>query len=60
MIIAHRKKTDWGPLTPLYEWAMGKHDRDKVDLVSRYVRLGRLCCKPDEGARWSGRVTCSP
>ena len=38
--IAHRKKTDWGPLTPLYEWAMGKHDRDKVDLVSRYVRLG--------------------
>ena len=19
-----------------------------------------LCCKPDEGARWSGRVTCSP
>ena len=20
----------------------------------------RLCCKPDEGARWSGRITCSP
>ena len=23
-------------------------------------RAGRLCCKPDEGARWSGWVTCSP
>ena len=23
-------------------------------------KLKRLCCKPDEGARWSGRITCSP
>ena len=38
--IAHRKKTDWGLLTPLYEWAMGKHDRDKLALVSRFVELG--------------------
>ena len=38
--IAHRKKTDWGLLTPLYEWAMGKHDRDKLALVRRYVALG--------------------
>jgi len=37
--IAHRKKTDWGVLTPLYEWAMGKHDRDKLSLVSRYTGL---------------------
>lgn len=37
--IAHRKKTDWGFLTPLYEWAMGKHDRDKLTLVRRYVSL---------------------
>lgn len=37
--IAHRKKTNWGPLTPLYEWAMGKHDRDKLKLVERYVDL---------------------
>ena len=22
--------------------------------------LRGLCCKPDEGARWSGRITCSP
>jgi SAM-dependent methyltransferase len=37
--IAHRKKTDWGPLKPLYEWAMGKHDRDKLALVRKYVSL---------------------
>jgi SAM-dependent methyltransferase len=38
--IAHRKKTDWGLFTPLYEWAMGKHDRDKLALVRRFVPLG--------------------
>jgi SAM-dependent methyltransferase len=38
--IAHRKKKDWGPLTPLYNRAMSKHDRDKAKLVSRYVALG--------------------
>lgn len=37
--IAHRKKTDWGPLAPLYEWAMSKHDRDKAALVAKYVDL---------------------
>lgn len=37
--IAHRKKKDWGALTPLYERAMTKHDRDKDKLVSRYVSL---------------------
>ena len=39
--IAHRKKKDWGPLTPLYEWAMSKHDRDKEKLVKRYVNLDK-------------------
>lgn len=34
--IAHRKKKDWGLLTPLYEWAMGKLDRDKEKLVKKY------------------------
>jgi SAM-dependent methyltransferase len=38
--IAHRKRTDWGPLTPLYTWTMDKHDRDKAALVARYVKLG--------------------
>ena len=37
--IAHRKKTDWGPLKPLYEWAMGKHDRDKLALVRDFISL---------------------
>jgi 2-polyprenyl-3-methyl-5-hydroxy-6-metoxy-1,4-benzoquinol methylase len=37
--IAHRKKTDWGILTPLYEWAMNKHDRDKDKIVSKYLKL---------------------
>ncbi len=37
--IAHRKTTDWGALTPFYEWAMGKHDRDKSTLVRRFVNL---------------------
>ncbi len=37
--IAHRKKTNWGILTPLYEWAMNKHDHDKEKLVARFVEL---------------------
>jgi len=37
--IAHRKKIDWGFLTPLYEWAMNKHDRDKDIIVSKYVNI---------------------
>lgn len=35
--IAHRKKKNWGILTPLYEWAMNKHDRDKDKLVRKYA-----------------------
>ncbi len=38
--IAHRKKTRWGLLTPFYNRAMEKHDRQKDALVSRYVQLG--------------------
>jgi 2-polyprenyl-3-methyl-5-hydroxy-6-metoxy-1,4-benzoquinol methylase len=37
--IAHRKKTDWGPLTWFYEFAMDKHDRQKNDIIRRYVNL---------------------
>jgi SAM-dependent methyltransferase len=39
--IAHRKKTDWGILTPFYDRAMDKHDRQKDKLVSRYVDLDK-------------------
>lgn len=38
--IAHRKKKNWGVLTPLYEWAMNKHDRDKERLVKKYCHVG--------------------
>jgi SAM-dependent methyltransferase len=37
--IAHRKKSNWGVLTAFYEWAMGKHDREKLALVTRYSGL---------------------
>jgi SAM-dependent methyltransferase len=37
--IAHRKKTDFGPLTGLYNWAMERHDRRKLALVARYLDL---------------------
>jgi SAM-dependent methyltransferase len=37
--IAHRKRSEFGLLTPLYRWAMGRHDRRKLALVRRYTRL---------------------
>ena len=37
--IAHRKEKDWGILTPAYNWAMSKLDRDKHKIVKRYVQL---------------------
>ena len=37
--IAHRKKTDFGAFTPLYNWAMDRHDRRKLALVRKYVAL---------------------
>ncbi len=37
--IAHRKKQNWGMLTWFYNYAMGKHDRDKDRIVSKYVSL---------------------
>lgn len=37
--IAHRKKKDFGVLTPLYERAMSKHDREKEKLVSRFMKI---------------------
>ena len=37
--IAHRKKRNWGVLTPLFERAMNKLDADKAAIVSRHVTL---------------------
>lgn len=37
--IAHRKKRNWGVLTPLFNRAIHKLDRDKVQIISRYMAL---------------------
>jgi SAM-dependent methyltransferase len=37
--IAHRKKKDWGVLTPFYNYAMGRHDNQKARIVSKYITL---------------------
>lgn len=37
--IAHRKKADWGWLTPFYERAMRKHDLVKLAITDRVARL---------------------
>jgi SAM-dependent methyltransferase len=37
--IAHRKKTDWGLLTPFYRRAMERLDRAKIDLCLPHVSL---------------------
>ena len=39
--IAHRKKTNWGILTPFYNYAMEKHDRQKDKLIRRYIQLNQ-------------------
>jgi 2-polyprenyl-3-methyl-5-hydroxy-6-metoxy-1,4-benzoquinol methylase len=38
--IAHRKKTDWGWLTPFYLRAMRRHDLAKLAIVESYSKLG--------------------
>ncbi len=47
--IAHRKKKDWGILTPLYNHAMDKHDRDKVALLSKHIKLNANSAVLDVG-----------
>ena len=47
--IAHRKKTDWGILTPLYRRAMDRHDRAKIDIVRRYSNLNATSTVLDVG-----------
>jgi SAM-dependent methyltransferase len=37
--IAHRKKRDWGVLTPLFERAMNRLDVEKARIVARHVAL---------------------
>ena len=37
--LAYKQKKDLGIFAPLYEWATGKHDRDKLAIVSKFVSL---------------------
>ena len=37
--IAHQRGHRWGPLAPLFDWAMGALDRAKLALVRRYIPL---------------------
>jgi 2-polyprenyl-3-methyl-5-hydroxy-6-metoxy-1,4-benzoquinol methylase len=37
--LAHRRRTDWGWLSPLFAAAMNSLDREKLRITGRYVRL---------------------
>jgi SAM-dependent methyltransferase len=37
--LAHRRRTDWGLLSPLFAAAMNSLDREKLRITGRYVRL---------------------
>jgi SAM-dependent methyltransferase len=47
--IAHRKKRDWGLLTPVFDRAMAKLDADKDRLVARYCPLTQVTSVLDVG-----------
>ena len=47
--IAHRRRNQWGWLSPLFNAAMDSLDRAKVRLVSRYVPLDRSSAVLDVG-----------
>ena len=39
--LAHRRRSDWGLLSPLFAAAMDSLDRDKLRIVERYAPLDR-------------------
>jgi SAM-dependent methyltransferase len=47
--IAHRKRRNWGPLTPLVERGMNKLDFDKDRIVGRYIDLNPYSSVLDVG-----------
>ncbi len=47
--LAHRRRTDWGLLSPLFAAAMSSLDREKLRIVGRYVRLDRTSTVLDVG-----------
>jgi len=47
--IAHQRPRRWGPIAPLFAWAMGSLDRAKIRLVRRYVDVGASSMVLDVG-----------
>lgn len=47
--IAHQAPARWGPIAPLFAWAMGSLDRAKIALTRRYARLDSGCAALDVG-----------
>lgn len=47
--IAHQRPKRWGPIAPLFAWAMGSLDRAKLRLVRRYVEVNASSSVLDVG-----------
>ena len=47
--LAHQKRADWGWMSPLFRWAMGSLDREKLRICSRYRALGSSSAVLDVG-----------
>lgn len=47
--LAHRRRTDWGLLSPLFAAAMSSLDREKLRIARRYVRLDQTSAVLDVG-----------
>ena len=47
--LAHRRRSDWGWASPLFHWAMGTVDRDKLRICRRYVALDASSAVLDAG-----------
>jgi 2-polyprenyl-3-methyl-5-hydroxy-6-metoxy-1,4-benzoquinol methylase len=47
--LAHRRRTDWGLLSPLFTAAMNSLDREKLRIVDRYVQLDEKSAVLDVG-----------
>jgi SAM-dependent methyltransferase len=47
--IAHQRPKRWGPIAPLFAWAMGSLDRAKIRMVRRYVDVAASSTVLDVG-----------
>ena len=47
--LAHRQRSDWGWMSPLFDWAMGSVDREKLRICGRYRALDASSAVLDVG-----------